>query len=67
VIRIVIFWLFVGGKRIWVWGFCPACNSDAPELYECKVCKWDTHSPFNKAKKKEYWNNWKLQDYLNAL
>lgn len=53
--------------RIWVWGFCPACNSDAPKLYDCKVCEWDTNSPFNRAKKKEYWNNWKLQDFLNAL
>lgn len=21
-----------------LWGFCPECNSDAPELYTCLVC-----------------------------
>lgn len=25
--------------RVW-WGFCPACNSDAPALYECPVCRY---------------------------
>lgn len=39
--------------RIWIWGFCPKCNSDAPDLYECPVCEWDTKSPFGKHKKKE--------------
>lgn len=25
------------------WGFCPKCNSDAPELYDCTVCNYYTH------------------------
>jgi len=58
---------FFAWTRIHFWSFCPECNSDAPKLYDCKVCQWDTNSPFNGAKKKEYWNNWKLQDYLNDL
>lgn len=28
-----------GGIRLF-FGFCPKCNSDAPELYDCKVCNW---------------------------
>jgi hypothetical protein len=27
-----------GRTRI-AFGFCPACNSDAPEVYDCKVCE----------------------------
>lgn len=48
--------------RIFVYGFCPKCNSDAPELYICEVCNWDSSSPFDKIKKKKYWNRWKLLD-----
>ena len=46
--------------RIWIWGVCPACNSSAPKIDNCNVCKWDTDTPFKMAKKKEYWNKWKL-------
>lgn len=28
----------VGAWRMW-WGWCPACNSDAPEVDECEVCR----------------------------
>jgi hypothetical protein len=45
--------------RIKVWGFCPSCNSDAPKLYDCKVCEWDRYSPFDKIKRKKYWDKWK--------
>ena len=27
----------VGWWRLW-WGFCPWCNSSAPEIYECPCC-----------------------------
>lgn len=50
--------------RIWVWGLCPACNSDAPKIDNCKVCHWDTKAPFTKKKKKHhYWNKWKLLNH----
>ena len=26
------------GRWRMLWGLCPACNSDAPELYACRVC-----------------------------
>jgi len=29
----------IGRWRL-LFGFCPACNSDAPELYDCRVCNW---------------------------
>lgn len=42
-----------------LFGFCPKCNSDAPELYDCKVCEWyrssDKGMP-NKATKKIWWS-----------
>lgn len=44
----------------WAWryslGFCPKCNSDAPELYKCSVCDY----------KKEPYNNW-WGNYLKEL
>jgi hypothetical protein len=35
----VVRWLqkLIAAKRLWL-GFCPHCNSDAPELYTCPVC-----------------------------
>jgi len=45
--------------RINIWGFCPECNSDAPEIDNCKVCNWDTGSPFGKSKRAEYWHKYK--------
>ena len=33
--------------------FCPNCNSDAPELYECVVCNW------NKTDKVNWWREYK--------
>jgi predicted amidophosphoribosyltransferase len=53
--------------RCRIYGFCPACNSDAPKLYDCKVCKYDTTSPFNRTKRKQYWNDWKYYDFINAF
>ena len=51
-------------KKLGAWwnkihGFCPECNSSAPELYECPVCKWDTTSPFSKARRRKYLKKWK--------
>ncbi len=52
--------------RIWIWGVCPECNSDAPKIDNCKVCKWDTTSPFRTLKKHEYWDKWKFNDWINS-
>lgn len=45
--------------RCRIWGFCPECNSDAPKLWDCKICNWDTNSPFNIKKRKKYWKKFK--------
>lgn len=58
---------FSAWKRIIIWGFCPACNSDAPKLYDCKCCNYSTGSPFKRAKRKQLWNKWKYLDFINAL
>lgn len=31
-------WKLIGWWRLW-WHFCPACNSDAPEVDKCQVCE----------------------------
>ena len=42
-------------------GFCPACNSDSPEFWDCRVCdKYDNgrrnDNPYPPAKwRKELW------------
>lgn len=46
-------------------GFCPACNSDAPEMYDCHVCEWPLQ-PFagigqSATIKKTWWENFKRQ------
>lgn len=28
-----------GRWRLWL-GYCPACNLDAPALYDCQVCEY---------------------------
>lgn len=33
----------IGQWRLF-WGFCPRCNSDAPHVYKCSVCK-QVHVP----------------------
>jgi len=33
------------------WGFCPECNSDAPEMYDCVVCENDNRFPPAKSVK----------------
>ena len=36
----------VGWLRLHPFGFCPACNSDAPEKYDCTVCcNWNEGRP----------------------
>lgn len=51
----------VGAVRI-AMGFCPKCNSDAPELNSCSVCQSYRSSDFgnefppSKIRKEEWWN-----------
>ncbi len=31
-------WLLIRGRIRYAFGFCPACNSDAPEVEGCPIC-----------------------------
>jgi hypothetical protein len=42
-----------------IFGFCPQCNSDAPNIDMCEVCNGDRLSPFGKIKRKKYWEKYK--------
>lgn len=47
--------------RCFLWGFCPECNSDAPKLYDCKVCHYYTSGTQGKATsvtKAKWWLNY---------
>jgi len=48
----------VVGKWRLLFGFCPQCNSDAPELYECPVCN------YNKKPKSKWWSDY---EFVNQL
>ncbi|MCK4782159.1 MAG: hypothetical protein KAV87_00300 [Desulfobacteraceae bacterium] len=65
----------VAGRFLGRWallhGFCPRCNSDAPEVYECAVCKMAHENgqnrlvknhremyPPNRATKAYWWYLW---------
>ncbi len=55
--------LFIGRWRL-LWGNCPACNSDAPKQYDCKICDWKLRNTVyegmsgrtEKEDKKYWWN-----------
>jgi len=43
--------------RLW-FGFCPACNSEAPEMDTCPVCggyRWADEGPPTEYAKREWW------------
>lgn len=47
------------GKLRMLLGFCPCCNSSAPELYDCAVCNF-YHGKFppSSATKRLWWENY---------
>ena len=59
-------WLlsFMQGKWRLALGFCPMCNSDAPELYDCPCCNYYSSAsgdPFPPPKyiKDAWWKEYK--------
>ena len=34
------FFRLLRGRWRLFWGACPACRSDAPGMYSCRVCEW---------------------------
>jgi hypothetical protein len=56
-----IFKIIIGRLRLF-WGFCPECNSDAPKLYDCRVCKYYGGSyPPDQFTKNDWWYRFKDQ------
>lgn len=51
------FKILTGRFRL-LFGFCPNCNSDAPELYDCPVCE---HNRF--YLKNYWWKRFKENNY----
>ena len=45
-----------------MWGFCPKCNSDAPEVYTCDVCDGNRDFYPSKQIRKE-----RIQRYINQI
>ena len=58
---------FIKAKYRLFFGFCPKCNSDAPDIDNCDVCLGDTSYPPSRQRKEELLrlflisekNNWK--------
>ena len=55
--------ILVGKFRL-LHGFCPMCNSDAPELYDCPVCNYYSQAsghkfPPEKETKEKWWKTYK--------
>jgi hypothetical protein len=61
-----LFYLIIGRWRILV-DLCPWCNSDAPELYKCPVCKYNTIFPPPKELKEVWWTRYWAKIKLAAL
>lgn len=56
-----------GWIRLWIWGVCPQCNHDAPELYDCTICDYYRNLPryrINQEKevKKAVWHEFKNKE-----
>ncbi len=49
--------LLLTGKFRMLFNFCPECNSDAPAIYDCDICK--NYLPQN------WWNQYKIKNKLN--
>lgn len=47
--------LILRGRFRLFFGFCPACNSDAPKKYTCKICE-DFYGCARKEGKTKWWN-----------
>ena len=64
--RLKLMWLIrylIGKTRIRL-GFCPLCNSDAPELYTCPCCNFYSSAsgdpfPPTLATKSDWWKTYK--------
>lgn len=41
-----------------LWGFCPNCNSDSPEIWTCPVCKYPDIWPPSKRTRMERKTKW---------
>jgi len=53
-----------GRWRLW-WGFCPHCNSDAPELYDCPVCEYYRGAyPPSPETKQRWWSRFVNELYV---
>jgi hypothetical protein len=54
--------------RCFLWGFCPQCNSDAPAIDTCKVCKgyrsaFDENNKPKSILKAEWWLRYTKEIY----
>lgn len=47
-------YIILRGRFRMLFGFCPNCNSDTPELYMCEVCN------YNQEPKHNWWKFFKL-------
>jgi len=47
------------GKYRLFFGFCPKCNSSAPDIYHCSICGYDTKYPASKRKRQEWYEAFK--------
>ncbi|GAA4739079.1 hypothetical protein [Flavisolibacter ginsenosidimutans] len=57
----------VGKWRLYL-NYCPECNSCAPKLHHCDVCKADTKSYFawNKEVEKTWWKRYAEKHHIAA-
>ena len=52
--RMVRWMRILNGWKRYKLGFCPACNSSAPEMYDCKICRFSELQEYP-YRKSEWW------------
>lgn len=55
--------------RCFIWGVCPECNSDAPAIDKCKICKghrstYDANETPKSILKAEWWLRYVRRSYF---
>lgn len=65
--RVIKFFKLARGRLRIAYGFCPLCNSDAPEVYDCPLCEGYQQASGDKyPPTKETKNKW-VSEYKSTL
>jgi hypothetical protein len=54
---------YIRGRARFLWGYCPACNCDAPEADTCDICRVGNKYRGNRRHYLLWWQAFVERDY----